>query len=123
MHPNPTIPTRPHPPSRPPNRAGAARSAEGYGTLDPLEILAIPATVTSNCRRPATAAATVSHDEEGRVPMALLSYDTGLSDQDVEIRDTIHRFAAEVLRPIGQALDKLDDPADVIAPDSPLREA
>ncbi len=54
--------------------------------------------------------------------MALLNYDTGLSEQDVEIRDTIHRFAAEVMRPIGQQLDKLEDPADVIAPDSPLWE-
>jgi len=54
--------------------------------------------------------------------MALLNYDTGLSEQDVEIRDTVHRFAAEVMRPVGQALDKLDDPADVIAPDSPLWE-
>ena len=55
--------------------------------------------------------------------MALVNYDIGLSEQDVEIRDTIHRFAAEVMRPIGQALDKLPDPADVIAPDSRLWEA
>ena len=32
----------------------------------------------------------------------------------------VRRFAQSVMRPIGQALDKLHNPADVIAPESPL---
>jgi acyl-CoA dehydrogenase len=46
--------------------------------------------------------------------------DAGLSDEERSVRDTCHRFAAEVLRPAGRALDRLDDPAAVIAPDSAL---
>ena len=55
--------------------------------------------------------------------MALVSLDTGLSETDVARRDTAHRFAAEVMRPIGRELDRMVDPADVIAPGSPLWEA
>ncbi len=43
-----------------------------------------------------------------------------LTDQERQIRDTAHRFAAEVMRPAGVALDKLHDPADVIAKNSIL---
>ena len=52
--------------------------------------------------------------------MALVDIEVGLSDQEREIRDTVHKFAEEVMRPAGAALDRLPDPADVIAPDSPL---
>jgi acyl-CoA dehydrogenase len=44
----------------------------------------------------------------------------GLSDEDRAIRETVHRFAAEVLRPVGRQLDRMVDPAEVIAKDSPL---
>ena len=44
----------------------------------------------------------------------------GLSAEGQAILDTIHRFAADVMRPAGIELDKLADPADVIAPDSIL---
>lgn len=44
----------------------------------------------------------------------------GLSAEDAAVRDTARRFAAEVLRPAGRALDRLVDPAAVIAGDSEL---
>jgi alkylation response protein AidB-like acyl-CoA dehydrogenase len=43
-----------------------------------------------------------------------------LTDQERTIRDTARRFAQEVLRPAGAALDRLSDPAQVIAPKSVL---
>jgi acyl-CoA dehydrogenase len=52
--------------------------------------------------------------------MLPLDIDTGLGDTDRAIRATCHRFAAEVLRPAGRALDRLADPAAVIAPGSVL---
>ncbi len=44
----------------------------------------------------------------------------GLSPEGQAILDTAHRFAADVMRPAGIALDQMGDPADVIAPDSVL---
>lgn len=52
--------------------------------------------------------------------MTPIDIETGLSEEDRAVRDTCHHFAATVLRPAGQALDRLPDPAAVIAPDSPL---
>ena len=46
-----------------------------------------------------------------------------LSEQESQVLTTVHNYAEQVLRPIGKVLDRLDDPADVIAPDSPLWEA
>ncbi|HVN83253.1 MAG TPA: acyl-CoA dehydrogenase family protein [Candidatus Binatia bacterium] len=55
--------------------------------------------------------------------MPLTDIEVSLTDQEREIRATAHRFAEEVLRPVGQILDRLPDPADVIAPTSPLWDA
>jgi len=52
--------------------------------------------------------------------MTSTDIDTGLTDADRAMRDTCHRFAAEVLRPAGRTLDHLADPAAVIAKDSVL---
>jgi alkylation response protein AidB-like acyl-CoA dehydrogenase len=52
--------------------------------------------------------------------MALTDIEVNLSDEAREIRDTAHKFAEELMRPAGAELDKLADPADVIAPGSPL---
>jgi len=52
--------------------------------------------------------------------MTLVDIEANLSDTERELRDSVHKFASEVMRPIGQALDKLPNPADVIAKDSPL---
>ncbi len=49
-----------------------------------------------------------------------LDIEVGLSDEEREIRDTAHKFAEEVLRPTGIELDRLTDPADVIAGNSLL---
>jgi alkylation response protein AidB-like acyl-CoA dehydrogenase len=45
--------------------------------------------------------------------------DINVTETEQAVRDTTHRFAAEVMRPIGQNLDKLD-PEAVIADDSEL---
>lgn len=51
-----------------------------------------------------------------------IEWETPLTDEEREVRDAVHRFADDVLRPIGRRLDKLADPADVIAPGSELWE-
>ena len=52
--------------------------------------------------------------------MALPDIEIGLSEEDLAVRDTCHRFARDVLRPVGIELDRLQDPAQVIARDSLL---
>ncbi len=52
--------------------------------------------------------------------MQLPDIDTGLSEEDLAVRATCHRFARDVLRPVGRELDRLQDPAQVIARDSAL---
>jgi len=54
--------------------------------------------------------------------MALVDIEVGLSDEIQAVRDTAHKFAKEVMRPAGAELDRMDDPSDVIAPDSVLWE-
>jgi alkylation response protein AidB-like acyl-CoA dehydrogenase len=49
--------------------------------------------------------------------MPVLDLDFDLTEDEQLVKHTAHRFAAEVLRPAGQALDKLS-PDDAIAPDS-----
>ncbi len=52
--------------------------------------------------------------------MTLPDIEVSVTDEERAIRATAHRFAAETLRPVGAALDRLPDPADVVAPASPL---
>jgi hypothetical protein len=47
--------------------------------------------------------------------MQYLEMDTTLSDEVKAIQETARKFATEVMRPIGEELDKLPDPEDVIA--------
>ena len=54
--------------------------------------------------------------------MSYLEYDLSLTDEQREIREAAHKFAAEVLRPVGLELDRLS-PEAVVAPGSPLFEA
>jgi alkylation response protein AidB-like acyl-CoA dehydrogenase len=56
----------------------------------------------------------------GGISMPATDIDIGLSDEEREIRDVTHKFAEEVIRPAGIELDRLADPADVIATDSVL---
>ena len=46
--------------------------------------------------------------------------EVGLSEQEREVQATVHSFAEKVMRPAARALDRLDDPAEVVAPGSPL---
>lgn len=52
--------------------------------------------------------------------MPLVDIEVGLTEQQLAVRDVAHKYAEEVLRPAGSQLDRLEDPADVIAPDSVL---
>ncbi len=52
--------------------------------------------------------------------MTTMDIEIGLTDEITEIRDTAHKFAEQVVRPTGVELDRLVDPADVIAKKSPL---
>ena len=54
--------------------------------------------------------------------MATIDYEVGLSEEERAVRETAHRFAAEVMRPAGATLDALADPEDVIADGSILWE-
>lgn len=52
--------------------------------------------------------------------MSFPDIEIGLGDEERAIWDITHKFAEEVVRPAGTALDRLADPADVIARDSVL---
>ena len=55
--------------------------------------------------------------------MAITDIEVELTDEDRDVQSTAHRFAAEVLRPTGRELDRMVDPAEVIAEGSPLWDA
>jgi alkylation response protein AidB-like acyl-CoA dehydrogenase len=50
----------------------------------------------------------------------MVDIEANLTEQERTIQATAHRFAAEVMRPAGIALDRLADPQDVIASNSIL---
>jgi alkylation response protein AidB-like acyl-CoA dehydrogenase len=50
----------------------------------------------------------------------MIDLDIDLTDEERSIRETVHKFAVEVMRPAGIQLDALADPQDVIAADSIL---
>ena len=52
--------------------------------------------------------------------MSSIDIEVGFSQEDAEIRDVAHKFAEEKLRPAGVELDRLVDPAEVIAEGSVL---
>jgi len=52
--------------------------------------------------------------------MPLADIEVGLGDSERAVRDAVHKFAEEVMRPAGALLDRLPDPSDVIARDSVL---
>ena len=54
--------------------------------------------------------------------MSYPDLDINLTDQQRAMRDMTMKFGREVMRPIGIELDKMADPADVIADGSPLWE-
>lgn len=54
--------------------------------------------------------------------MTPVDLELNLTEAERSARDTVHKFAEEVLRPAGRTLDRLADPAEVIAPGSALWE-
>jgi alkylation response protein AidB-like acyl-CoA dehydrogenase len=52
--------------------------------------------------------------------MSYREIDVKLTDEQIAMRDTVRKFGREVMRPVGIELDKLHDPAEVIAEGSPL---
>jgi alkylation response protein AidB-like acyl-CoA dehydrogenase len=54
--------------------------------------------------------------------MSLVDLEVHMTDQERAVRDTAHTFAEEVMRPAGMQLDRLTDPAEVIASQSVLWE-
>lgn len=52
--------------------------------------------------------------------MPVVDIEVGLGESERAVRDAAHKFAEEVMRPAGVALDRMVDPAEVIAPGSPL---
>ncbi len=47
--------------------------------------------------------------------MTVADIDAGLTDEMKEVRDNVHRFSADVLRPASIELDSMHDPAETIA--------
>jgi len=52
-----------------------------------------------------------------------LDLNPNLTSEQVALKEQMHKFAAEVMRPAADKLDKMADPADVIAEDSVLWDA
>jgi len=52
--------------------------------------------------------------------MAILELNTELTEQHRATCELVRKFATEMMRPVGVKLDRLHDPADVIAQGSPL---
>ena len=50
--------------------------------------------------------------------MSSIDFETELSETEQAVQETVHRFAEEVLRPVGQELDKMPDPQQTIDDDS-----
>src|SRR5262245_17773092 len=50
--------------------------------------------------------------------VGMTGFETPLSPEEAEIQKTVHRFARDVMRPIGRQLDRMT-PEEVIAPGSP----
>jgi acyl-CoA dehydrogenase len=55
--------------------------------------------------------------------MSSIDYEVDLGETERAMIDTVHRFAEEVMRPVGQELDKMQDPQDTINPDSVVWKA
>ena len=49
--------------------------------------------------------------------MSYLDLNMDLSDEQIALKEAVHKFSSEVLRPASLQLDKLSDPEDVIKSD------
>jgi alkylation response protein AidB-like acyl-CoA dehydrogenase len=55
--------------------------------------------------------------------MSSIDFEVDLGETEKAIQETVHRFAAEVMRPVGQELDKMPDPQQTIDKDSIVWDA
>ena len=69
--------------------------------------------------RPAEGSVIAAWDEDPRGTLQMTGAEAPLAKEEQDLLDGVHRFAAEVMRPIGEQLDRLT-PEEVIAKPSPL---
>ena len=69
--------------------------------------------------RPAEGTLIAGWDEDPHGTLQLTGAEAPLAKEEQDLLDAVHRFAAEVMRPIGEQLDRMT-PEEVIAADSPL---
>lgn len=55
--------------------------------------------------------------------MSSIDFEIELSESERAVQETVHRFAKEVMRPVGQELDKMADPQRSIDSDSVVWQA
>src|ERR1700736_5241950 len=76
-------------------------------------------TQPASIARPAEGSAIAAWDTDPRGTLQMTGAEAPLAKEEQDLLDGVHRFAAEVMRPAGERLDRMT-PADVIAQDSPL---
>ena len=69
--------------------------------------------------RPAAGSPIAGWAEDPQGGLQLTGAEPPLTREEQDVQETVHRFAAQVMRPIGQQLDRMT-PQEVIAESSPL---
>ena len=69
--------------------------------------------------RPAAGTLIAGWDEDPHGSLQMTGAEAPLAKEEQDLLDGVHRFAADVMRPIGQRLDRMT-PEEVMAADSPL---
>ena len=69
--------------------------------------------------RPAAGSPMTGWAEDPQGGLQLTGAEPPLTREEQDVQETVHRFAAQVMRPIGQQLDRMT-PQEVIAESSPL---
>jgi acyl-CoA dehydrogenase len=72
-----------------------------------------------NIARPADGSLIAGWDEDPRGVLQMTGAEAQLTEEEQDLLDKVHNFAAQVVRPVGQQLDRMT-PEAVIAADSPL---
>jgi acyl-CoA dehydrogenase len=76
-------------------------------------------TQPASIARPAEGSAIAAWDADPHGTLQMTGAEAPLAKEEQDLLDGVHRFAAEVMRPVGERLDRMT-PTEVIAPDSPL---
>src|SRR6266540_1774381 len=69
--------------------------------------------------KPADGSLIAGWAEDPKGGLQLTGAESALTREEQDVQERVHRFAAEVMRPIGQQLDRMT-PEEVIAERSPL---